>query len=139
MTPVWGVGSSEVAQIAARLISAVDRQSRAAIPRTPDNLSFLERWMANEGGLWANNPLNTDLDAGRYPHQISTNGQDTGTPIFPSMAIGIEATATTLLRYPTILGVLHSGDASCMSFALAVIRSPWAASHYGNNPSRFCS
>lgn len=106
-----------------------------AIPATADNLSLLERWMANEGGLWADNPLNTSLHSGEYPHQITTGGQDTGIPIFPNMATGIAATATTLLSYPSILRVLRSGRASCVTFAKAVIRSPWASSHYPHDGS----
>jgi hypothetical protein len=131
------------AQVAENLIAAIDAQSKGAyaIAASPGNVSLLESWMANEGGLWADNPLNTSLDAARYPHQFTTGGDDTGIPIFPDIQIGVEATATTLLSngaYASILGVLGQGDADCEAFARAVIDSPWATSHYGHDPARFC-
>ena len=132
------------ASVAAALIVAVNRQAvgRKAIPVTADNVSLLQRWIANEGGLWADNPLNTSHGAGGNPHQFTANGQDTGIPIFSSMSVGIEATAATLLsnpRYARILRALSRGTASCLAFANAVIKSPWASGHYGHDPSRFCS
>jgi len=131
------------AQVAQDLIAAVDAQSNGVytIAATADNLSLIESWMANEGGLWADNPLNTSLGTGRYPHQITSGGQDTGIPIFPDIVVGIDATAKTLLSngaYATILAVLDRGDAPCGAFASAVIDSPWASSHYGHDPARFC-
>jgi hypothetical protein len=131
-------------QVAAALIVAVDQQSmgRASIPVTRDNVTLLERWMANEGGLWADNPLNTSLGSQGHAHQVTTGGQDTGIPIFPTMSAGIEATATTLVSNPSyahILAVLGRGTASCLAFATAVIRSPWASGHYYHDPSGFCS
>ena len=130
------------AAVATALIVAVDRQSRRHIPATADNVKLLQRWMANEGGMWADNPLNTSLHASAYPHQFTSSGQDSGIPIFPSMGVGVTATATTLVSNPSyarILGTLGSGTASCLAFARAVIRSPWASSHYGRDPSGFCS
>ena len=131
------------AQVAADIIGAVDARSggRFAIVATPDNVALLETWMNNEGGLWADNPLNTSLDAARYPDQFTTAGADTGIPIFPDIQIGIDATANTLLSglgYADILAVLSDGTATCGAFARAVIASPWAASHYGGDPARFC-
>jgi len=130
-------------RIAASLILAIDARSSArAVPETATNIALLERWMANEGGLWANNPLNTSLGSASHPHQISTTGVDTGIPIFPTMAQGIQEAAVTLVSNPAyarILGVLHLGTAPCRAFAVAVIRSPWASSHYGFDLSRFCS
>jgi len=131
------------AQVATDLIDAVDARSggRYAIVATPDNVILLETWMDNEGGLWADNPLNTSLDAARYPDQRTTSGEDTGIPIFPDIQIGIDATAATLLSghvYAGILQILGEGTASCDAFARAVMASPWAASHYGGNPSHFC-
>jgi hypothetical protein len=141
--PAFLVAPGTEAQVAQDLIAAIDAQSNGAyaIAATPDNLTLIESWMANEGGLWADNPLNTSLGTGRYPHQITTGGQDTGIPIFPDIATGIGATAKTLLSnpaYAAILAVLGQGDAACGTFARAVIDSPWAASHYGHDPSRFC-
>jgi hypothetical protein len=109
---------------------------------TADNIRLLGRWMANEGGLWANNPLNTSADAAAYPHQRTASGQDTGIPIFSSMPLGVQATVATLLSsgsYAHILRVLRSGSSSCLSFATAVVRSPWASGQYGHHPSGFCS
>jgi hypothetical protein len=133
-----------VAQVAAALIVAVNQSSggRVSIPVTHDDVVLLGRWMANEGGLWADNPLNTSHGASGYPHQFSASGQDTGIPIFPSMSVGIQANAATLLanpRYARILHVLSRGTASCITFATAVIRSPWASGHYDHDPSGFCS
>jgi hypothetical protein len=130
-------------QVAQDLIVAINDQSKGGdtIATTADNVAMLVSWMDNEGGLWADNPLNTSLDAARYPHEFTTAGQDTGIPIFPSIQVGIAATATTLLSnhsYAGILAVLSEGTASCDAFARAVIESPWAASHYGGDPSRFC-
>lgn len=130
--------------VASELISAIDEQSGGSydIPASADNVALLVRWMSNEGGLWANNPLNTSLDAARHPHQFTTAGVNTGIPIFPTMHAGVVATATTLLDYGAYAGILKtlsSGSASCSAFARQVIRSPWAASHYGHDPARFCS
>lgn len=132
------------AGVAAALIVAVNRQSggRESIPVTPENVVLIDRWMANEGGLWADNPLNTSHSASGRPHQYTAGGQDTGIPIFSSMSVGVEANAATLLgnpRYARILRVLSSGSASCITFADAVIRSPWASGHYDHDPSGFCS
>ena len=132
------------ARAAAQLIRAIDQQTgtRGAIPETADNVELLGRWMDNEGGLWADNPLNTSLDAASYPHQFTASGQDTGIPIFPDLATGLVATAKTLLSNPSysrILRVLGSGSASCMAFARVVIQSPWASGHYDYNPAGFCS
>ena len=134
---------AEVAGVAQGIIAAIDQRSPAnrQIPATADNIVLLGRWMAMEGGLWANNPLNTDLHAGQFPHQHTSSGNDTGTPIFPTMQVGIENAAATLLgnrAYAPILAQLRSGTASCPAFASAVIRSPWAASHYGHNTAGFC-
>jgi hypothetical protein len=130
--------------VAQELIRAIDDASygTAHIPVTPGNIGLLARWIANEGGTWANNPLNTSLDAGSYPHQFSSSGADTGIPIYPTMTVGLDATATTLLSdaaYGPILQVLHSGHASCAKFARDVIVSPWAAGHYNYDPAAFCS
>ncbi|HEY5023630.1 MAG TPA: hypothetical protein VII76_01525 [Acidimicrobiales bacterium] len=136
--------SSASAQVAVGLIAAVNQKMdhKDAIPSTVDNIDLLERWMANEGGLWADNPLNTSLNAAAYPHQRTAGGGDTGIPIFSSMTVGIDATAATLLSnrsYAHILRVLRSGTASCLAFATAVVRSPWASGHYDHDPSGFCS
>jgi hypothetical protein len=122
---------------------AIDGQSHGAydIAGSAANVALLESWMANEGGLWADNPLNTSLDSGRYPHQFTSGGTDTGIPIYPDIEIGIEATATTLLSnhaYADILRALDGDSGDCPAFARAVIDSPWAASHYGFDPARFC-
>jgi hypothetical protein len=129
--------------VATRLIAAIDARSggRFSIRATLDNIGLLDTWMDNEGGLWADNPLNTSLDAVRYPDQITTTGEDTHIPIYPDIQIGIDATATTLLSdhaYSGILWMLNEGTAPCRAFAAAVMASPWAASHYGDNASRFC-
>ena len=136
--------SAQASRAAAQLIGAINLQSglRGAIPDTADNIGLLGRWMANEGGLWADNPLNTSLDSGSYPHQFTASGQDTGIPIFPDLAAGLAATATTLLSNPSysrILSVLRSGSASCIAFARVVIQSPWASGHYDHDPAGFCS
>ena len=134
---------AEVASVAQGIIAAIDQREPAGrqIPATADNILLLGRWMAMEGGLWANNPLNTDLHAGQFPHQYSGSGQDTGTPIFPTMQVGMDNAAATLVgngAYAPILAQLRSGTATCTAFASAVIRSPWAASHYGHNPGAIC-
>jgi hypothetical protein len=137
------VAPSTEAQVAARLIATIDAQSggRYTIRATADNVALLDTWMDNEGGLWADNPLNTSLDASRYPHQFTAAGQDTRIPIFPDIQMGIDATATTLLSsgaYSAILSTLSEGTATCEVFAVVVMASPWAASHYGGNAAHFC-
>jgi hypothetical protein len=137
-------GSTEAAQVAAELIGAINQQAarNGTIPVTVNNVSLLARWIDNEGGLWANNPLNTSLDSATYAHQFTTSGQDTGIPIFPNLSVGVVATAATLLANPSytrIVRSLRSGSASCATFARAVIRSPWASGHYGHDPAGFCS
>jgi len=136
--------STGTAQVAAGLIGAINQRSgrQGAIPKTADNLGLLGRWMANEGGLWADNPLNTSLDSAAYPHQFTSSGQDTGIPIFPDLSVGLSATAMTILSNPAysqILKVLRSGRASCMAFARVVIQSPWASGHYDHDPTGFCT
>jgi hypothetical protein len=143
-TLVSGPGLPENAQAAVALIGAINQgeSSAGVIPVTPNNVALLERWIANEGGVWAQNPLNTSRDSASYPHQFTTNGQDTGIPIFPNLALGVAATAATLWSnsaYARILRVLRSGVASCPTFARAVIQSPWASGHYGHDPAGFCS
>jgi len=135
---------AQTSRAAAQLIVAINQRSgsQGAIPDTAHDIGLLGRWMANEGGLWADNPLNTSLDAGSYPHQFTASGQDTGIPIFPDLAAGVAATATTLLSNPSysrILHVLRSGSASCIAFARVVIQSPWASGHYDHDPVGFCS
>jgi hypothetical protein len=129
--------------VATRLIAAIDAGShgRFSIRTTLDNVELLDTWMDNEGGLWANNPLNTSLDAVRYPDQLTASGEDTHIPIFPDIQIGIDATVTTLLSNPAYSGILRTlseGTAPCPAFASVVMASPWAASHYGDNASHFC-
>jgi hypothetical protein len=136
--------TGQSSRVAWQLIAAINARSgsQGAIPETADNLGLLGRWMANEGGLWADNPLNTSLDSASYPHQFTAGGQDTGIPIFPDLAAGLAATATTLLSNPSyarILRVLRSGSASCIAFARVVIQSPWASGHYDHDPAGFCS
>ncbi|HUY22484.1 MAG TPA: hypothetical protein VMV22_09080 [Acidimicrobiales bacterium] len=143
-SPVAAPSPSGYGPVAAQLIAAINQKSgaRDAIPATADNVGLLGRWIANEGGMWADNPLNTSLGSGSYPHQFTSGGADTGIPIFPSLAVGLAATATTLLSNPSygrILRSLRSGSSPCLTFARAVIQSPWASSHYGHDPSRFCS
>ena len=140
---VAGRAPTQDGPVAAQLIGAINQQAKrqGPIPETADNVSLLGRWMANEGGLWADNPLNTSLGAASYPHQYTASGQDTGIPIFSNLSSGLAATATTLLSNPSyarILKVLRSGKASCLQFAKAVIQSPWASGHYDHNPAGFC-
>jgi hypothetical protein len=130
-------------QFASGLIDAVNKDSngRYDIPSSAANIALIEEWMAHEGGLWANNPLNTSLYASRYPHEFTSSGVDVGIPIYPNLDVGIADTAATLLgnpAYQQILAVLESGSGSCMAFASAVVESPWAASHYGYDPGSFC-
>jgi hypothetical protein len=136
-------GSTTEAQFALGLIAAItaDSGGRYDVPATPANEALIEIWMVHEGGLWANNPLNTSLDAAAYPHQITSSGEDTGIPIYPDLSVGIAKTAATLLGNPAyqgILAALASGSGSCIAFGSAVVESPWAASHYGYDPGSFC-
>jgi len=136
--------SAQADRVAAQVVAALNLQGRRSgrVPATGNNVALLARWIMNEGGLWADNPLNTSLDAGRYPHQFTSGGEDTGIPIFPTMAAGVRATASTLLSnsaYGRILRLLRTGTSPCLSFARAVIASPWASSHYGYDTSRFCA
>jgi hypothetical protein len=142
--PVLTPSSAETARVAVDLISAMNSEAggKLKIPGSDDNVALLGRWMANEGGLWANNPLNTSLGSAANPHQRTSGGADTGIPIFSSMSMGVESAAATLLSNPSyarIVRVLRSGKASCLAFATAVVRSPWASGHYDHDPSGFCS
>lgn len=136
-------GSALAGDVALSLIATVNRLSHGAyaIPASPANVALLEVWMAHEGGLWADNPLNTSLDASRYPHQFTTAGQNTGIPIYPNLTVGVTETALTLLgnpAYTAILRVLDGGSGSCVAFGTAVVESPWASSHYGHDAGSFC-
>jgi hypothetical protein len=130
--------------VASALLAALDKQLRRprGFPVTSVNIALLDHWFAAEGGLWANNPLNTSLGSAAYPHQFTAGGQDTGIPIYPNLGTGITMTASTLAGNPSyqpILRSLQSGHASCIAFANAVIRSPWASSHYYYDPVGFCT
>lgn len=136
-------GSALEGSVAVSLIDSINRLSHGtyAVAETPANVALLEVWMAHEGGLWADNPLNTSLDASAYPHQFTTSGQDTGIPIYPNLSTGVTNTALTLLGNPAyggILKVLASGTGSCIAFGSAVVESPWAGSHYGYDAGSFC-
>jgi hypothetical protein len=136
-------GSALEGNVALSLIGTIDRLSHKAydIAATSANVALLEVWMAHEGGLWADNPLNTSLDASAYRHQFTTSGQDTGIPIYPDLSVGVTDTALTLLGNPAyqgILKVLAGGSGSCMAFGAAVVESPWASSHYGHDAGSFC-
>ena len=140
--PAFALAAGPAAQVARSLIFALDQRSNRRVPATADNVALVARWIDNEGGLWANNPLNTSAGSASYPHQYTSGGQDTGIPIFPTMETGVEAAAATLLSnraYAHILRVLRSGSAPCSAFASAVIRSPWASGHYDHDRSGFCA
>ena len=136
--------SARSSGVASALLVAIDKQLQRpkGIPPTSVNVALLDRWFAAEGGLWANNPLNTSLGSGAFPHEFTTDGQDTGIPVYPSLGTGITMTAMTLTgnpAYQPILRSLQTGHASCIAFANAVIRSPWASSHYHYDPVGFCT
>ena len=61
--PAYVTDPTTEAQVAPDLIAAIDAQSGGAMASSPpaDNVALLESWMDNEGGLWADNPLNTSL------------------------------------------------------------------------------
>lgn len=104
-------------------------------PETPANVNSLAAWIRHEstwtdqwgGALWTNNPLNTT-----QPASGATNWFN-GIKKYPTAAIGIAATAATIVNYPQILSALRSGNGICGG-NLASNFSTWSGGGY----SRVC-
>ena len=103
-----------------------DVLTRAGLPASTNNVGNLLRWIATEkpsAQYWyqGNNPLN-----------LNTQGQPDGFDRYGSLAEGAQATAQFLRmpNYRDVYAVL-ARDGSSTDFSNAVVRSPWAESHYG--------
>jgi len=92
---------------------------KLGLPVTPENLAFLDAWQKAEGGS-LDNPFNTSQ---KMPGATVFNGD--GVRRYPSMEVGLEATAKTLSypRYRGIIEALRHSDAIAAANALEV--SPW--------------
>src|SRR5271170_4757674 len=98
----------------------------AGAPPTPNNVSNILAWMSAEepAGNWydRNNPLNASL---------GTSASD-GTGSYPSLTVAAQQTAA-MLAQANMSGILAAlkANADPATFSAAVVRSPWASSHYG--------
>lgn len=103
-------------------------------PITAANVASIEAWARREGGGGANNPLNTTL--GSKPGQPffgqGSAFNSVGVMNYPSMSVGIMATAQTILGggYGDVLAALRSGNGLCgRSFAGL---STWSGGGYSS-------
>lgn len=96
---------------------------KLGLPATEKNLAFLDKWQKAEGGS-PDNPFNTTQGA-----PGARNFNSVGVKRYPSIDIGVEATAKTLKNghYNSILHALGREDAN--SAAAAVRQSPWGTKH----------
>lgn len=90
------------------------------LPVTEENLKFLNAWQQAEGGS-DDNPFNTTQDA-----DGATNFNSVGVKRYPSIDVGLDATAETLTNgyYNNILASLQQGNSASAS-ADALAQSPW--------------
>jgi len=90
------------------------------LPVTDANLAFLDAWQKAEGGS-ADNPFNTTQSA---PGAHVFNSA--GVKRYPSMEVGIDATAKTLSNgyYGEILKAMQEGQ-NAHKAAVAVSHTPW--------------
>jgi len=119
-------GQVTVIQNADNYSWTADVLTRAGVPASQNNVGNLLRWIATEkpsASYWyqGNNPMN-----------INSQHQPDGYDRYGSLAEGAQATAELLRKpdYRDIYAVL-ARDGSPLDFSAAVVRSPWAESHYG--------
>jgi hypothetical protein len=100
------------------------------IPDTPAVEQFVYDWEKSEGGGGKYNPLNQGPVPG-HP-ELTTTGEQYGggAADFASYQAGIQGAVDYLNmpNYAAVQSALKNGDA--VSARAALIRSPWAASHY---------
>lgn len=79
-------------------------------PQTAANIKSIQAWAQREGGGGSNNPLNTTLSM-----PGATDFNSVGVKNYASMAVGVLATAKTLLggNYSDIVAALRSGNGLC--------------------------
>lgn len=102
--------------------------NRLGLPVTEKNMQFFDAWQKAEGGS-ADNPFNTTQNA-----PGATRFNSVGVRRYPSIDVGVEATAKTLTNghYGGILEALKKGD-NAHQAAVAVSKTPWGT---GNGVSR---
>lgn len=114
---------------------AVDLLTMLGAKRTQSNVDFIYSWMKAEGGGGKYNPLNQGPVPGH--HNLTSTGQQFGggAADFVSYKAGLEGAAAYLNmhNYRGILSALRKGNGGAARAAL--IRSPWAASHYNGGRS----
>lgn len=92
-------------------------------PQTSNNYSFLNGWFAREhshsdvvnGTVYGNNPFfSTAGGAGSadkfHPGMYPTAPGTPGVALYPSLGVGVVATAANLTQYPHIMAALQSGN-----------------------------
>lgn len=100
--------------------------SDGRFPITENNVDNVTRWMTAEEptGDWyhAWNPLNI-------------NASGAGFDQFPNLETSARVTAQ-VIRQSNMIGIAQclAANAATSAFSAAVVRSPWAESHYGGNP-----
>jgi hypothetical protein len=104
---------------------AGDVLRRIGAPVSAANIRRLRAWARAEGGRATYNPFNTTQ---KEPGAVSINS--VGVKSYPSMAVGEQATVTTLTngRYGPILAALRNPDSTDQQFASAIQNSPWGTS-----------
>ena len=100
--------------------------SDAGLPVTDNNAANLLRWIKTE------KPSNQFWYQGNNPLNLNTQRQPDGYDRYPSIGEGAQRTAAFLAmpNYKNVRAVL-ANNGSPVDFSAAVIRSPWAESHYG--------
>jgi hypothetical protein len=86
------------------------------------NLAALVAWEMAEGGWHHDNPLNTTLPE---PGATDLAGNPAHVKVYPSMAVGLQATVSVLAEpaYAGVVAALSGSDP--YSVAMAVAASPW--------------
>lgn len=104
-------------------------------PDTPANEQFIYDWEKSEGGGGKYNPLNQGPVPG-HPELTTTGSQyGGGAADYANYQAGIQGAVDYLNmpNYTAVQAALKAGNAAEAKAAL--IRSPWAESHYGNGAS----
>lgn len=98
------------------------------VPETSVNIDNMTRWMTAENppaSWWGkNNPLNASGPAGA--------GGSAGLGSFPDLTAAATATAK-IINQTNMAGIkkAFAANANANDFSTAVVKSPWAESHYG--------
>ncbi len=80
------------------------------IAATPTNTALLVAWSWNEWGGTSDLALTNNPLADELPEPGSTDWNSAGVQVYPSLAVGGQATAATLRQFPTLVQALAGSD-----------------------------